>query len=399
MIAGVLRHLDEMRYEANCLRRGHYPSFVAARNPDIDPEDVPVFVFHTIDPCEFEAQLRHLVDNGYQTLDCAAFHAHLMGTGRIPSKSVLLTIDDGRASVWIHALPLLKKYGLRAVVFLIPGYIRESSSLAPTLEDVWSGKARFDELQERDPELMSWSEVEAAAKSGLIDFQSHTLYHRRVPVGPEIVDYVHPQMTDALFDVPVALGQESQLLAEGIEGLLGAPIYESDSLMAGRPIYRPDPRLARACMEHVRRAGANAFFRSAGWRKELSRFAADWRKRHDDRSGFDDPSAVHRELVSDLQRSRTLIEERIPGTEVRHLCYPYTLGSQAAVRASREAGYLSNFWGVLPDRRTNRAGDDPYQCPRLKGDYLERLPGRGRATLTGILARKITRRVQSRPVY
>jgi hypothetical protein len=54
---------------------------------------------------------------------------------------------------------------------------------------------------------------------------------------------------------------------------------------------------------------------------------------------------------------------------------------------------------VLPDLPTNRAGDDPYHCARLKGDYLQRLPGRGRHTLTNILKRKISRRARSRPVY
>ena len=246
---------------------------------------------------------------------------------------------------------------------------------------------------------MNWSEVRAAAESGLIDFQSHTLYHHRVPVSPRIVDYVHPRMSDALFDVPVALGQEDRLRADGIEGLLGAPIYESESLMACRSIYRPDPRLAQACIDYVRRMGEHAFFRSPGWRKDLARLTTDWRERHDDQGSFADASAVAHERSTDLGRSRALIEQRLPGTEVRHLCYPYTLGSEAAVRASREAGYLTNFWGVLPDRRTNRAGDDPYHCPRLKGDYLHRLPGRGRSTLTGILTRKISRRVRAKPVY
>ena len=397
MIAGLLRQLDEMRYEADCLRRGRYPPFVAARNPNVDPKDVPVFVFHTIDPGEFEAQLRHLVENDYQTVDCATFHAHLTGTGEIPSRTVLLTIDDGRASVWIHALPLLRKYGQKAVVFLIPGYIREASSLAPTLEDAWAGKVAIQRLPDRDPELMNWSEVEAAAASGLIDFQSHTLYHRRVPVGPKVVDYVHPQMSQALFDVPVALGQEDQLRAEGIEGLLGVPIYErfADGGPAG---LSPDPSLAQACTDYVRRMGGQAFFRLPGWRTDLVRLTADWRERHHDRGGFDDAGTVARALSMDLQRARALIEQRLPGTEVRHLCYPYTVGSEAAVRASRDAGYLTNF-GACWDRRSNRAGDDPYRCPRLKGDYLQRLPGRGRTSLTGTLTRKISRRVRSRPVY
>jgi hypothetical protein len=152
-------------------------------------------------------------------------------------------------------------------------------------------------------------------------------------------------------------------------------------------------------MDHVRGMGGQAFFASPDWRGDLEALTRTWHERHDDRGGFDDDAAMARELTTGLQRARTLIEQRLPGTDVRHLCYPYTIGSDAAVRASRAAGYLSNFWGVLPDRRSNRPGDDPYRCARLKGDYLRRLPGHGRDTLAGIMARKISRRVLSKPVY
>jgi peptidoglycan/xylan/chitin deacetylase (PgdA/CDA1 family) len=240
MIAGLRRHYQEMRYEADCLRGGRYPAFVTARGASIEATiedgEIPVFVFHTIDPQEFEAQLRYLADNDYRTLDCATFWAGLTGAAALAPRSVVLTIDDGRASVWSHGLPLLRKYGMKAVVFLIPGYVREATSLAPTLEDVWVGRIPADALANADPALMSWSEIEAAAATGAIDFQSHTLYHHRVPVSGRIVDYLNPQTSDALFDLPIAQGQEERLCADGIEGLFGTPIYESDSPMAGRPV-------------------------------------------------------------------------------------------------------------------------------------------------------------------
>jgi peptidoglycan/xylan/chitin deacetylase (PgdA/CDA1 family) len=109
MIVSLRRHLDEIRHEADYFRRGCYPSFVAARSPDLDSNDVPVFVFHTIEPQEFEEQLRYLADNGYQTLDCATFWAGLTGAAEVAPKSVLLTIDDGRASAWSYGLPPVEK--------------------------------------------------------------------------------------------------------------------------------------------------------------------------------------------------------------------------------------------------------------------------------------------------
>jgi Polysaccharide deacetylase len=399
MLAAVRSFYRESRQEADWLRAGCYPDFVTAAAPVVAQDDVPVFVFHSIVPEEFETQLSFLADNGYTTLTCDAFLRHLTGEAAAPSRSVLLTIDDGRASVWSFALPLLRKYGATAVVFLIPGYVPDAEKSSPSLEDVWSGRCAAGLVPSRDPELMSWIEIEAAAASGLVDCQSHTLHHHRVPVGDRIIDYVNPAMRAALFDIPIETGCEGTLLDRGIEGLYGAPVYENDSLMAGRPRFRGRPDLAQSCMDHVARSGATTFFRSSRWRPELDRVVAEWSARHGARGAVEEPCSIEEAMVDDLRDARALIEDRLRGHPVRHLCLPYTIGSPSAVQAARRAGYSTCFWGVLPDRRTNRPGQDPYYCPRLKDDYILRLPGHGRRSLGAILSDKLKRRLSGRAVY
>ena len=51
-------HFDELRQEADWLRTGCYPEFVTARAPQALVQDVPVFVFHSIEHVEFATQLR-----------------------------------------------------------------------------------------------------------------------------------------------------------------------------------------------------------------------------------------------------------------------------------------------------------------------------------------------------
>lgn len=398
MLANLWRQYGEVQFEASCLVQRRYPRFVTAHEPTLADDDVPVFVFHSIEPAEFEAQLRYLVENGYNTLTGDAFLSHLEGE-KAPPRSVLLTIDDGRASVWTFGLPLLRKYALAAVVFLIPGYTRTSGEVGATLEEVWRGRMPAEDVRSRDPELMTWSEIEMAAASGRIDFQVHTLFHHRVPVGHRIVDYVNPAMGGPLFDLPIEPGQEETLLSQGIEAFYGAPVYEHDSLMSGRPRFRPPPALGPSCIDHVARRGGGAFFRRSGWRAELDRVVADWSARHGGRGAREEPEALDEAMVDDLRRARELIEGHLPGQSIRHLCLPYTIGSSQAVRAARLAGYRTCFWGVLADRKSNRPGQDPYRCPRLKSDYIFRLPGRGRRALSAILSEKLKRRLSGRPVY
>jgi hypothetical protein len=400
MLDSMRRHYDEFRLEVSCFAGRRYPSFVTAQTPILVEDDVPAFVFHSIEPAEFEAQLRYLADGGYNTLSADQFLRHLDGTEPAPPRSVLLTIDDGRASVWSCGLPLLKKYGAKAVVFLIPGYVPHAKTPSPSLEDAWSGRCSSGDVSSRDPALMSWIEIKVAAASGLVDFQAHTLYHHRAPVGERIVDYINPSMRSVpLFDLPIQPGQEETLLSQGIESFYGAPVYENDSLMSGRPRFRGDAELDRACIAHVAAAGRAAFFQSFSWRSELDGVVAKWRERCGARGALEDRASLHAAMVDDLRRTRQMLEEHLPGHQVRHLCLPYTIGSPEAVRAARAAGYTTCFWGVLRDRRSNRPGEDPYRCPRLKADYIFRLPGRSRRSLGAVLAHKVTRRLSSRPVY
>jgi hypothetical protein len=289
---------------------------------------------------------------------------------------------------------------MKAVVFLIPGYVVDQEPRSPTLDDVWSGSCSLAELPDHDPELMSWSEIRAIAASGLVDFQSHTLYHHRVPISGEIVDYVNPgHRREAIYDLPLTPGLEEQLRDRGLESLYGAPIYSSDSPLSGRPRCRDDPLLAHACMEQAQRSGGARFFRSDGWRGELDRLVSEWRSGADAPGRLESEIETRRAVVEGLRQARRLIEANVPETRVRHLCLPYGIGSEFAVQAAKEAGHLTTFWCVLAERATNRSGEDPYRCPRIKADYLFRLPGRGRHTFAAVLWHKLSRRAAGRRVY
>lgn len=66
----------------------------------------------------FEAQLQWLRENGYRSVRLDEALAYAQGRGSLPSRSVLITIDDGCRSVTELTGPMLKKYGYQAVVFV-----------------------------------------------------------------------------------------------------------------------------------------------------------------------------------------------------------------------------------------------------------------------------------------
>ena len=91
--------------------------------------EIPVFIFHSVKPPIFEEQLQFLADNGYRPANSDELYEMIIGKTSVHEKTVLLTIDDGKNSLWVYAYPLLKKHGLKATVFLIPDICKNLMNL------------------------------------------------------------------------------------------------------------------------------------------------------------------------------------------------------------------------------------------------------------------------------
>ena len=99
-----------------------YHNFVsdedAARRPSLLDE-------MTMSRAQFRAQLEFLKHSRATALGLDAFAAHVAGTRPAPRGAVLLVIDDGYESVYKIAWPLLREYGMPAVVAPIVGATEE----------------------------------------------------------------------------------------------------------------------------------------------------------------------------------------------------------------------------------------------------------------------------------
>ena len=125
-----------------------------------------VFMYHHIRPNEeapkdddlafsvtpeiFEKQVKYLLSKRYNFIGLEDLSA---GTFKKP---VMITFDDGYLDNYKYVFPILKKYKIKAVIFLIAGQI---------------GK---------NPELMTWEQVREMQESGLVSFGSHGLNHKNI---------------------------------------------------------------------------------------------------------------------------------------------------------------------------------------------------------------------------
>lgn len=160
---------------------------------------LPVLMYHhvsptpglvTISPENFRAQMAYLARNGWRTIGTAELAAFLRGEA-LAEKSVMLSFDDGWLDNWLYVHPILQESGLKAVLFLITGWLgdgpprenkvgagetaKSASGAFPAhracMEKVGAGQA--------DEVMLRWSEVAAMREAGSFEFHSHTHTHTR----------------------------------------------------------------------------------------------------------------------------------------------------------------------------------------------------------------------------
>lgn len=131
----------------------------AARFESSAAVNVPVLMYHAVSddmwgiqelfvsPSDMEAQLQYLTENGYEPIWFSDL-AHVEDY----EKPVLLTFDDGYDDNYTELYPLLKKYNVKATIFVIANAMGTQHK-------------------------MTEEQVRELADSGLVSIQSHGLTH------------------------------------------------------------------------------------------------------------------------------------------------------------------------------------------------------------------------------
>lgn len=386
-----MKLLGEILHEAGSLRR--YPDFVRRRAAPV-PGEIPVFVFHTIEPLRFAAQLRYLRDNDYRCIGLDEYLAINAGRLRGTGREVLLTIDDARSSLWRIGYPLLRAHGCKAATFVITGWTRPDG-VRPNLDDVQAGRLTAAQLAALDPEdhdVCTWEELRAMQASGHVEVECHTHLHQRLfasveqPTGVVRAGSLRTA-PDAVFSPYLTVHDTPATLPP--DAFLGYPLFPTVPLMAGQAAWQmPDAAASEVagefralCAANDETAAVRALFGSATFRQC---------GRHAQRLSV--PQVVARieaDLAASQQALRTQL--RLPQAGV-HLCLPFTVGSDAAVAAAKALGFRSVLWGA-DQRRSNLPGSDPFATTRIKNDFIWRLPGSGRRSLAALYLEKATRRL------
>lgn len=129
-------------------------------------------MFHALDhdnapasfaPASFERALKKWRAAGWRAISLDDAVRHVRDAAPFPARSFVLTFDDGYASVYRVAFPLLRQHNMTATVFVAPG------------EKNARGSTALPTLYER--EMLRWHEIREMRAYG-ITFGAHSLTHR-----------------------------------------------------------------------------------------------------------------------------------------------------------------------------------------------------------------------------
>ena len=140
---------------------------------------IPILMYHrvwngisdklTITPLKLREQFVYLRDRGYYSLSLPEFLNAVAGKILLPSKSILLTFDDGYKTNLNSVYPLLREFGLKAVFFIIGNTI---NGTAVEEKDPVNQKMKLEELQKLDPLLKSEYEKMGMTTQNVFQFFS-----------------------------------------------------------------------------------------------------------------------------------------------------------------------------------------------------------------------------------
>ncbi|MCD6115433.1 polysaccharide deacetylase family protein [bacterium] len=399
----LIKHWNPIYLQMQEIFLGCHPSFIYENSARELSNSIPVFIFHTVKPKEFEEKLVFLKKNNYIIITAEDIYQVITGKKKIRPNTVLLTFDDGRKSLWCIAFPLLKKYGFKATAFIIPGIIKDELTVGPNIYDINKENINYSDIENCDKSLsqiISWKEAEIMHESGVIDIQCHTNYHSRIPVNPKIETFINPDLIDRyFFKFGIPLLQKVKPDIDQYKLLLGAPVYQSYPGQLGHRMYIEDINLRNFCVEYVKNNGREDFFKNRSWKNELKFVVKNYKKEHNVNYQYESNADLRRRILNDLLSAKEQIERKIPGKVIRHISFPWGIGSKIAIEVLKKAGYVSAFWRIIPHRSSNELGDDPFRMVRLKHDYIYRLPGRGRKSLPEIFGFKLFRRITGKIYY
>ncbi|OGV42302.1 MAG: hypothetical protein A2X48_19470 [Lentisphaerae bacterium GWF2_49_21] len=327
-----------------------------------------IFTYHDAIRGYLEKDLEFLRNNSYRTLDSDELFKAVRGD--YFNKGASLTFDDGRISCWTVLYPLLKKYGCRAILFIVPGFVEKRRDVFQEKTNAGGSSRKLEDMNR----YCSWVELKEMVDSGTVDVQSHSMAHEIVFSSGELVDFQRPSDSgNPLY--PQWFSAENPRW--------GLPIYACSWKGAVDNEYRPDDITGGKCVEYVSAGGGLEFFNDRSWKKRLlSEYRRNSRSGKMIKIDFD----RSRYLENSLRLSQGMIYEKL-GRTPQFFAAPVHSYDDLVISILKKEGFKGLFNGGA---RTVVDHDGFVIFGRRRSGAPRRLSGAGRETLMQRILKRLS---------
>jgi peptidoglycan/xylan/chitin deacetylase (PgdA/CDA1 family) len=143
----------------------------------------------SVAPADFSLQMDWLAIHGYNPVTFNDLRAYFAGRQALPSKPVVITLDDGYADLYQTAFPILAAHNFKAVAYIVtgfvgrPGYVTASQvvQLAQNGIEIASHTVNHADLAHISPPLVLWEVV--SSKAWLQELLGHPVVDFAYPSG------------------------------------------------------------------------------------------------------------------------------------------------------------------------------------------------------------------------
>lgn len=301
----------------------------------------------------FEEFCKYLSKNNYETcfLDDWYKNHELEGKKeKKEKKQVFLTFDDGYLDNWVNAYPILKKYNLKATIFINPEFVDPSELVRPNLEDVWNENIKKENLQTLG--FLNWEEIKLLDQTDLIDIQNHSMSHNYYFKSSKIIDIYVGQDKYHWLSWIIKPERKAFWQIEDQKNYVpfGTPIFEYDRALGLRR-YFPNSKLVKNAIKY--------FNENFSKKEIIEKLNNEILELHGE---VESDSKMIERYSYELINSKSILEKKL-NKKIDYLCWPgggyntvsqkiaENCGYKASTIASKDKKYVldnSSFYKRIP---------------------------------------------------
>jgi peptidoglycan/xylan/chitin deacetylase (PgdA/CDA1 family) len=317
---------------------------------------IPVVCYHSIGPVNknwnrnfltlelpfFEDQLRYFKEH-FQPVFLKEYWNMRSKKQPLIKNPIVITFDDGFLDNWIWAYPLLKKYNLKATIFVCPELVDSREVIRPNLEDNWKKMVSYEEINQSG--YLSWSEMNVMLNSGLVDIQSHTMSHTKYFVSDKLTGFHHPG-NDCLYPVGNLFPDlKPYHIADSTFEMripYGYPLFEEISSVSARRVTINES-FTEECIKDLKHYNFDKYSFSTAF-NEVTELYDEYKSEGLLITEIETDDSIRKRLIYEIIESRRILEEKLH-TSIEFLCWPHGDNTETAHQLAINAGYLATTMG------------------------------------------------------